>query len=90
MVEEEYGRGDTTCDMQVLVDAHVEQFANEDSIVPPAFRTRSSRATMSIPGIPSAVSGKAWVSARLPSSEAGGTSLDPPNAEMADVAIGET
>ena len=87
MVEEEYGREATTCETEVLVDASGERFANGDSLVPPAFRTRSSRAAISISDMPSAVSGKAWVSDRLPSSEGGGTCLDQTNAVVKDVAV---
>ena len=90
IIEEEDRRGETTCDIKVVfVAASGKRLANGDSLVPPAFRTRSSRPTISISDIPSAVSREAWVPARLPSSEGGGTSLDPPNAEVEDVAIGD-
>ena len=48
---------ETVCDMDVLAAANGEQLVHGDLLVPPASRTRSSRATKSASVMPSDDSG---------------------------------
>ena len=76
------------CDMEVLAYPNGDQMAQGDSLAPPTARTFASNARRSDSDMPIVVLNTSWVSASLPSS-VGGTSLDPTDAAVIDVAARE-